>query len=369
MGLFDSARSLISTIGYNLGAPQIGIGQNTSFGTQYDPYLNPQTVSSGNVQALGWTPQPQTTTTPQGTVPSPGLDTYSAPTTSGTPLGATPGQVPVNTQTGGTYPDQTSQIAGAWDSYINQLDSMLNSDLPGQQTALQGQAQGVATDATTQADINKTSNTRQVNESQATSLKDLGENVKNLFQAGNTYLGARGAGDSSAANMYSYAISKMGSKGRADIMSQANQRVQQIGDIYNTEKARITSELTSTLGQIAQWFYQSQQALRDKIGQAGLGKQQNIAQESQTIYNYALQAKQQVEAQLTNQQSMLTQWALNNSKTAQEVISKMQSIYSNPLATNALFGALPGGVGQTTAARPVGQATGKTWDPIKQQWV
>jgi len=72
----------------------------------------------------------------------------------------------------------------------------------------------------------------EVEKNQVKTLRDLSENVRNSFMAGNVYLGARGAGDSSASNQYAYALTKMGSKQRADIMNNTSGIM---GDIDNRE--------------------------------------------------------------------------------------------------------------------------------------
>jgi hypothetical protein len=239
-----------------------------------------------------------------------------------------------NSGGGPVIPSYEEQMKGSinagWDSYIGQLNDMLNIGLPGQRAGQEQIAQASADSAINQLGAQRDQSTQAVNKQQATSLKDLSDNVRNLFQSGNVYLGARGAGDSSAANQYSYAISKMGTKGRGDILTQANDRMNQIGDIYKSETNRIQSDLTSRMGQIADWFNQAQNQVRSQIGQAGLGRQKDIQALSQNIYNQALNAMQTLQTETANRKSQLEAWAQNNSKSVGELMQNMQQVQQMP---------------------------------------
>lgn len=228
------------------------------------------------------------------------------------------------------YAGLRSQINSGWDQYTNQLNDMLNVGLPGQRSAQEGIASTAYNQGINDLSSQKASSEQAVTKQQATSLKDLGENVRNLFQSGNIYLGARGAGDSSAANQYSYAISKMGTKARGDIMTQANDRINQINDIFNSESNRLKSDYQTKLGSIANWFNEAQNSIRSQIGQAGLGRSQDLQALSQNIYNQALQAMQTLQAETANRRSMLETWAANNSKTVGELVRNMQTVQQMP---------------------------------------
>ena len=251
-------------------------------------------------------------------------------------------------------------IGAGWDEYTKQLNDMLNVGIPGQQQAQQQIAQTAYNQGLNTLGSQKQTQEQQLAQQQKTSLRDLGDNVKNLFASGNTYLGARGAGDSSAANQYSYAIAKMGTRERANIMNQVQQRQQQIGDIYNQESNRLKSDLDTKTASIAQWFNDAQNQLRQQIGQAGLNKQKDIQALSQQIYSQAINAYQQLQNETKNRQSMLEQWALNNSKTVQEAVANMQSLSSIP-QFQGLGQQLPQGSMEGQVAAPIGfGATGST---------
>lgn len=224
---------------------------------------------------------------------------------------------------------QTSSINSGWDAYLGQLNDMLNVGLPGQKTGQEQIANTSYTGGVNALGTQKTASENQVNQQQVKSLNDLGENVRNLFQSGNIYLGSRGAGDSSAANQYSYAVGKLGTQARGDILSQANQRMQQIGDIYNTEVNRLDTEKNSRIGQIADWFNSAQNAVRGQIGGAGLNKERDIQTLSTNIYNQALSAMQTLQAETANRRSTLETWAANNSKSVGELVQNLKSVGSS----------------------------------------
>ncbi len=251
-------------------------------------------------------------------------------------------------------------IGSGWDTYTQQLNDMLNVGLPKQQQSQQQIAQTGYNQALNEIGSQKQTKEQQLAQQQKTSLRDLGDNVKNLFASGNTYLGARGAGDSSAANQYSYAIAKMGTRERANIMNQVQQRTQQIGDIYNQESNRLKSDLDTKTASIATWFNDAQNQLRQQIGQAGLNKQKDIQALSQQIYTQAINAYQQLQGETKQRQSMLEQWALNNSKSVQEAVTNMQSLSQMP-QFQGLGQQLPQGSMEGQTAAPIGfGATGST---------
>lgn len=251
--------------------------------------------------------------------------------------------------------DQRNSINQGWDQYTNQLNDMLNTGLPGQQQAQNQMAQSSYQSGVDQLGAQRTSSEADLAKQQSGSLKDLSGNIQSLFSAGNTYLGARGAGDSSAANQYSYAIGKMGTKARGDIMTQVSDRMNQIGDIYKNETNRLKSEMDQQVAGISQWFNEAQNQIRGQIGQAGLGRSQDVQALTQNIYNQALQAMQQVQTEQSNRRSSLESWAMSNSKNVQELMGNMQQAQQMPQ-----FAGLSNGMPQMTTSEgqpaPVGMS-------------
>ena len=262
------------------------------------------------------------------------MSTTNAPNPTPVSSGGTGGGggAPVNTNTGGGTPvqssgGQTDPLTAGTNAYISQLNDMLSNGLPSEaagqnQTAQSSYDLGASTAAT-----NKSSAETTVNTATAKNLKDLGSNMQNLFQGGNVYLGARGAGDSSAANQYAFALTQMGSKQRASILSDATTRLGQIGDIYTNQMATLKSGLDTQLGNIASWLANAQNTIKGQIGSIGY---QSAQQQSQQAYNMAMTAAQNAQASLTSNRQALQTWAENNSTSTQALIKNLQAVEQTP---------------------------------------
>lgn len=245
---------------------------------------------------------------------------------------------------GGTvdqYAEQARRdIESGYSDYLSQLDMMLNQGLPSQRAsqeelarlqytggveALQPQLQAGQTLLTRQRERAETS--------QAKNLRDLAANLRNAMMAGNVFLGARGAGDSSASNMYSYALSKLSSQQRGNIMGQTADIMREIGDrevnlnnIYNAEINRLANERDQKIAQIATWFDEQQNALRQAKGQVGVARGQDLANLSQNLLNTALQQLAFVQQEASNRRTALEQWALSNADSIQEAKANLQGV-------------------------------------------
>jgi hypothetical protein len=170
-------------------------------------------------------------------------------------------------------------------------------------------------------------------ENQARNLRDIAANLKNSFMAGNVYLGAMGAGDSSAANQYSYALTKLGTRQRGDIMRQTADIQREIGDreaklqnIYTEEVNRLASERDQKIMGIAQWFAEAQNQIREAQAQGKLAKGQDLASLSQNLLNNAINNLNAVKEEEANRRAALEQWALSNAQNIQQVRANMGAI-------------------------------------------
>ena len=233
-----------------------------------------------------------------------------------------------------------SDINTGYDTYNQQLDQMLNTGLPQQRTAQEGivqaQYQTGLTDLTGQrtegmADL-ATAGTK-LDVQKASSLKDIASNLRNQMVAGNVYLGARGAGDSSAANQYSYALNKLGNKQRGDVIAQNQQLHADIADrefklnnIFNTETNKLKSGLDEKINQISSWFADAQNEIRNMQGQMGVNKGKDLAALSSQALQFAQQQLQMAQQQAYEQKSMLTQWAMAKSADINELKQNLASI-------------------------------------------
>jgi hypothetical protein len=173
----------------------------------------------------------------------------------------------------------------------------------------------------------------QATQNQSKNLKDISENLRNMFMSGNVFLGSRGAGDSSAANQYSYALTKVGNKSRGDVMSQTAgiqaeiaKRETQLKQTVQTELQNLARERDNKILEVSNWLSEQQNAIRDRIGQAGLSKSTDLANLNKNLLDQALARLQQTEQDVRNKQSMLQEWAVNNAGTISQLKSNLAQV-------------------------------------------
>lgn len=185
-----------------------------------------------------------------------------------------------------------NEISGGWDSYLSQLNDLANNGLTDQRTA----QENIANSQYDQG-INTLSGQK------ASTLKDIGNNIRSAFQAGNVYLGSRGAGDSSAANQYSFALNKQANKQTSDVNAQ-----------FNTAQQNLSFERDQKINQVAQWFGEMQNQIKQQIAQGGLGKSQDLANLSKDLLNRSLAQIDEINRETRARQSSLEEWAMSNSQ-------------------------------------------------------
>lgn len=231
------------------------------------------------------------------------------------------------------------EISSGWDSYIRGLDSQL-SGLSTQRGAQEGivnsqysqgvNSLGLQRDQGMQA-LDQDRQAAQQN--QVSNLRDISSNIRNAFQAGNVYLGSRGAGDSSAANQYSYALNKMGTQQRSDvmnntanIMADVDARETNLRNIFDTETRNLDLKKNEQVQQIAVWFADAQNQIKGLQNEGKLKKSQDLQSVSKDLLNQAIAKVNQIEAEAKSRRQILDQWALNNSSTIQEARSKIEAM-------------------------------------------
>jgi hypothetical protein len=264
------------------------------------------------------------------------------PTYSGPKPVAASGGVPTNQTYGPTYSGPQADPMGAlnqgYNDYFNTLEGIYGG-LEGQTAPMKSQVESEyglgMTDLTGQLNTGSAelaSQERKVQTAQGKNLKTLNEDLMNQFRSGANFLGSRGAGDSSAAGQYSYALSKLGNKGRGNIMGQTSESMQAIADnkaklqnIFTTESAKLGEQKRQALDKITQWLYDAQNNIKQLIASGQLQKGQQTAQLSQSILNNATQAAMQAAEQFTNTKGMLDQWVLNKSTTLDQAMSGLKA--------------------------------------------
>ena len=232
-----------------------------------------------------------------------------------------------------------------YDQYLASLDSQLGDigTQKGIQEKIVGSQQAEATGALegqkTQSLADLGVESRKVEAGQTKSLQDLAEDIRNQMRAGQITLGARGAGDSSAADQYSYAISKMGTKARGNILTQTKEIQSQISDrefkvknVYNTEINRLREQTEQKTMSIANWFSQAQRQIKDMKAQGQLGRGLNLAELSQQALQMAQNQLMTAQADARNQRDALNQWALNHSDNISQLKANLSEVgqYQSP---------------------------------------
>lgn len=222
-----------------------------------------------------------------------------------------PGRNPVDDGWLQQYLSAQNQSNSGYDQYLSQLDSQIN-DLGGQRSDQENIANNTFQQGMNTLGSQLAQGQQDISTNREKTLRDLSNNLKQSFQSGNTYLGARGASDSSAADQYSYALSKLGSQQRGDVQSQYDQNLFKLKNTYDTETKNLELSKNSQLSQISQWFAEAQNQLRGQKGQVAL-------QKSQQALNIAMQMAQQVQQQASSQRAALDQWAANHATSFQQL--------------------------------------------------
>lgn len=240
------------------------------------------------------------------------------------------------------YDMQRQQIDNTYNAVFEGLDRQAGL-LPGQRTEFEGQVntsanlqqQGIQSQ--TAATSAKLGTAREdVRARQATGVRDLASNMRNMLQAGNNYLGTRGAGDSSAAGLYNYALGKESTRARSDLMSQASSQIKDI-DMKEVDIKTLADQETNNLnmwkndqlGKVSQWFNQQVMGIEQQRGQARQAKEQAKLEVLQNAQGYL----QQLDQQATQYGTQLQQWATDRLSQINNVKMQMgQMANVNPQA-------------------------------------
>lgn len=162
------------------------------------------------------------------------------------------------------------------------------------------------------------------------SIRDLGQNIRNAYQAGMNRLGASGAGDSSAAGMYAYALGDLQTQNQGKIMESYNYDMGMIAD----KQTQLKRDYDTKILTLDNWKFQSAEKIRDAFMQArdSLNQQRAIYGGS---YVDAAQAQlaQQAAGQLSNvanQVSSASGIVQNDFANASAELQGIQQVNVNP---------------------------------------
>jgi len=282
-----------------------------------DPTLN--TIWNDAVQLI-----PQTTTSGGGTGGGAITTTNTTPTQ---PTYQEPQQT-VDDQ----YSALRSDISSSWDNYLSSLDQQIGG-LNEQRAAQENIAGNTYGSGVSTAGLAKDQGVQQLqgyrqeaDYNQMKSLRDLSGNMRQAFMTGNNLLGARGASDSSATKQYALALAKETGRQRGDIMqttskiqSDINLRESNLMSAYNDNLKQLDFQRSNQLNNIAMWFSQQQNAIRQAQSQGQLSKSQDLQALSKDILNQSIAAMNLVNQQNATQKSQLDAWALGISKNMEEL--------------------------------------------------
>lgn len=252
---------------------------------------------------------------------------------------STPSYAPSSSGGGTSVPSQPSGPSPeelARQSYFGELDKQLGA-IPGIQSNLESQVNNSY--GTSKSGIQSGLDTslsgldlsrQNIATNQANSLRDLAGNMKNQLMAGNIYLGARGAADSSGADQYSLALAREGSKIRSGVNQQA----------------------TGLQAQVDQQSNQLRQVAQDQFNQLDTWKNNQLLQISSYIQslkgnidqyraNYIQNQLSQLDQQVSGYKQAVAQWVLDRSTSLDQVQSQFKQLGVSP-NTNISSAQLPG---------------------------
>jgi hypothetical protein len=191
------------------------------------------------------------------------------------------------------------QLAGNLPQWEQQLKSDIENIVSAQQQEVETAKQGQLSKFPTYEE--------QVRQNQATTLRQLAEDINKALQAGQLYLSGRGAGSSSAADMYSFALAQEANKRRAGVLMQTNQLMNEL----NLKKAEIENQAQQQLNAINTWKAEQManiardfQARKEQLAYT----QANMSQQEA---NYWINRLSQLESEAKSWNQAIQNWALN----------------------------------------------------------
>lgn len=242
------------------------------------------------------------------------------------------------------------RISGSFDDVISTYKSQIK-ELPGQQQKLLANVGQMAStqkstiqDALSNALAKLQGNREEVQTQQKSTLQDLADNTRNLFQAGNVYLGTKGAGDSSATGMYSAALTQNANKERAGVQRDVNSM---LGDI-NMKETDVNTDFQAQMNEVDTWMQQREQEIvmqfTDLKRQLEQAKAQASSMEKQNLANLEMELFRDAKTQLAN-------------------IQNTASNYRNQLAQGIQSGSMLGQSGASSISETGQYEVGQVYSP------
>ena len=213
-------------------------------------------------------------------------------------------------------------INSQWDSVFGYLDQV-DGRLPGQRDEQSTQINNLATSSTGKLDTAKTYANDQISANQKTTLSKLADDLRAALQAGNTYLGQRGASDSSATERYSTALMKSANKQRGEVMMQSDAQRAQVQNTYDTQIAQLGEWTNTKVYELGQWYNDAKNQLDYQRSQASGQKAQALAQLDAQLHQYALDRLRSIEDQASNWKTSVNAWMMEQNGAVSSAVNKM----------------------------------------------
>jgi hypothetical protein len=290
--------------------------------TGYDPYASHNANNGPGSIAMG----PQSAANGY-IIPANSIQTNNVPVNNN----------PVNNNPVNNGPSPEDILNQQYSDYLGNVGNMENT-INTQKTNQEAQAGSVYNEGVNNLNSGYDLNTNQINTNQGKSLRDIGSSIQAGFNAGNNLLGSMGAGDSSAANMYSYALAKEGSKQRGNAMENYNNQRFQLKNQLDQGMRTLASQRDQAIYNVASWFSQQQMTLQGMRADAARDR-------SSQLLSIAAQKLASVDQAAQTMKQNLTNWALSVSTNLGQLNTNMTGIgqYTNPQVNSTAYNIRPVG--------------------------
>lgn len=217
---------------------------------------------------------------------------------------------------------QAGEIGKAWDPIISELDRQVGL-LPGRQAEAETRLGELAASQTEGIGIEEARATESLQEEKRKDLRSLEEDIRNALSAAGTYIGAMGAGSSSAAIQASEAVTRQGQKSRGQLMETVASKLSDIKATALKEKNNIQTWKNQKIFETVQFYQDKADQLRTQQANAR-GERARAIQE--LIFNLESEFAgrlSQIDNQVLSYATTLEQWERERSAQLQDAARKI----------------------------------------------
>lgn len=220
-------------------------------------------------------------------------------------------------------------ISSQWDSVFGYLDQV-GDRLPGQRDEQVGQINNLF--GSSQGELNTARDyaNGKIAANQKKTLTSLADDLRSALQAGNTYLGQRGASDSSAAERYNTALMKSANKQRGEVMSQSDGQRAQVQNTYDTNMAKLQEWQDTKVFELGQWYNDAKNNLDYQRANASGQKAQALASLDAQLHQIALDRLRSIENEANSWKNTVNAWMLEQNGNISSAVGSMQNMPMAP---------------------------------------